>query len=201
MDCKEIISKLRWFAGNHKYALANAYVFDWESDFFSITKSGNLYEYEVKLNKADYRRDFTKRKHLFLKNAKAQPFLEKNPTVHNDWTGHNFIGYVDGEYQNRNAEYCRAQWHDPSKFKIPSRFYFVCPPGVITKADLPPYAGLILITHSCSIEKAAPILHNRTYSEMGLTQVLLDKFYHISERMRFRLSDADYKKFEEGTEL
>lgn len=51
---------------NHKYILTNSFVFAWESDFFSVTKSGNVYEVEVKISKADYKKDFEKDKHNFF---------------------------------------------------------------------------------------------------------------------------------------
>lgn len=55
---------------NHQYILVNTFVFDWESDLFSVTKSGNSYEVEMKISKADYRKDFEKDKHqLFLSNT------------------------------------------------------------------------------------------------------------------------------------
>jgi hypothetical protein len=52
---------------NHQYILVNSFVFDWESDLFSVTKSGNVYEVEMKISKADYRKDFEKDKHLLFK--------------------------------------------------------------------------------------------------------------------------------------
>jgi hypothetical protein len=52
---------------NHQYILDNSYVFNWESDLFSVTKSGNVYEVEIKISKSDYRKDFEKEKHQLFK--------------------------------------------------------------------------------------------------------------------------------------
>lgn len=52
---------------NHQYILTNSYVFDWESDLFSVTKTGNVYEVEMKISKADYKKDFEKEKHQLFK--------------------------------------------------------------------------------------------------------------------------------------
>lgn len=52
-----------------RYFLNNLYVFSnsWESDYLSLTKSGYLYEGEVKISKSDFKADFKKeKKHLLL---------------------------------------------------------------------------------------------------------------------------------------
>ena len=45
------------------YQLSNAYVFNWESDFFSLSKEGYCQEIEIKISKADFLNDFEKQKH------------------------------------------------------------------------------------------------------------------------------------------
>lgn len=67
-----IIDKLTYhLLGNStvRYFLNNLYVFSntWESDYLSLTKSGYLYEGEVKISKSDFKADFKKeKKHLLL---------------------------------------------------------------------------------------------------------------------------------------
>ena len=52
---------------DHKYIIFNAYLFDWESDYFSVSESGYVYEVEIKLTKSDFKKDFNKEgKHLLL---------------------------------------------------------------------------------------------------------------------------------------
>ena len=53
----------------HEYKLLNSYVFgyNWESDFFSRTKTGYYYEVEVKISRADFKADFSKNKHKYFK--------------------------------------------------------------------------------------------------------------------------------------
>ena len=41
----------------------NIYIYNYESDFIAITKSGVIYEYEIKVSRADFKRDFNKAKH------------------------------------------------------------------------------------------------------------------------------------------
>lgn len=45
------------------YQLSNAYVFSWESDFFSVSKEKYCQEIEIKISKADFFNDFEKQKH------------------------------------------------------------------------------------------------------------------------------------------
>ncbi|MBR5043025.1 MAG: hypothetical protein IKX67_07270 [Bacteroidales bacterium] len=58
---QNIIKKLRWgYMSNPVYAIANLFVFDWESDFLLKTKAGYWYEVEVKISRSDFKAD---RKH------------------------------------------------------------------------------------------------------------------------------------------
>lgn len=54
-----------------KYFTENLNVFDWESDVIKITKSGYVYEFEIKISKADFKNDFKhkKKKHLLLEDS------------------------------------------------------------------------------------------------------------------------------------
>lgn len=67
MTEKDLQQAVRRHFHNHEYILVNSFVFDWESDFFSVTKSGNVYEVEMKVTRADFRKDFEKDKHLLFR--------------------------------------------------------------------------------------------------------------------------------------
>jgi hypothetical protein len=45
---------------NFDYQFVNSYLFQWESDFFAVSKSGYCYEIEVKISKSDFFNDFKK---------------------------------------------------------------------------------------------------------------------------------------------
>lgn len=67
---RDLQQAVRRLFHNHQYILVNSYVFNWESDLFSVTKTGNVYEVEMKISKADFKKDFEKEKHLlFQSNA------------------------------------------------------------------------------------------------------------------------------------
>ena len=58
-----------FFAFNSvRYNINNLYVFDWESDKLLETKSGYIYEFEIKISRGDFKNDFKhkKDKHIIL---------------------------------------------------------------------------------------------------------------------------------------
>jgi hypothetical protein len=93
----------------------NSYVFDWESDLFSVTKSGNVYEVEMKISKADYRKDFEKEKHqLFRSNVQGKTHhITGHPAHRYSWDAARLIAkficpnvewqYPDGYYYDYRA--------------------------------------------------------------------------------------------------
>lgn len=80
MTAKEINKKLRDKFDTHKYILDNSYVYNWESDFFSVTASGYAQEIEVKISFSDFKADFNKvdkHKVLALKQQGKSLYLSK----------------------------------------------------------------------------------------------------------------------------
>lgn len=54
----------------HKYQVSNVYIYEWESDWFSIDTNGLAYEIEIKVVRNDFHLDFRKRaKHIVLQNV------------------------------------------------------------------------------------------------------------------------------------
>ena len=51
----------------------NMFMWFWESDIIAVSKSGYIAEYEIKVTVADYKRDFKKHKHHFLKHRISGP--------------------------------------------------------------------------------------------------------------------------------
>ncbi len=63
---------------NHKYLIYNAFVFDWESDFFSLSEAEYIYEIEIKVSRGDFKDDFNKKdKHMLLESQNSTSFLKK----------------------------------------------------------------------------------------------------------------------------
>lgn len=75
---KDIVSALSNLFINHKYVINNAYIFDWESDFFSVSESGYVYEVEIKVTRGDFKDDFNKTsKHTLLESVDPEINLKR----------------------------------------------------------------------------------------------------------------------------
>lgn len=71
MDASVIYKALFRYYANYQYKLSNAYVYNWESDFFGMSKAGYFLEVEVKVSRNDYFRDFIKEKHRLFADVSA----------------------------------------------------------------------------------------------------------------------------------
>lgn len=158
-----------------KYVLENLYVFSWESDKLIETRSGLIYEFEIKVSKSDFKNDFNKKdKHIILEGKETHI-----PT---------FDG-LEPKYKERYEKHYLV-----SNFKKPNYFYYTVPEGLITVEEVPEYAGLIYIIPDDGeyhytwfrIIKSAPKLHNEKYSDEDLN--LGEKFYYnmLSWKDKFR---------------
>lgn len=159
-----------------KYVIENLYVFKWESDKLIETRSGLMYEYEIKVSRSDYKNDFKnkKDKHVILEGKEEHiPSYEEYKER---------FKYYGGDISD---EYYRTE-----NFKKPNYFYYAVPEGMIDASEVPSYAGLIYVLPEgkhetkdgmwCSTGiytvKQAPKLHNIKYTdeELGLSE----KFYY-----------------------
>lgn len=77
---KDIVESLRNKFYTHKYIINNTYIYNWESDFFSITELDYAFEIEVKVTKGDFKDDFNKtEKHILLESSDADKnYLKPN---------------------------------------------------------------------------------------------------------------------------
>ena len=65
---QSIQQRLNYFFASYKYKADGLYVFSWESDKLIWTKSGYIYEFEIKISRSDFKNDFKhkKEKHIVL---------------------------------------------------------------------------------------------------------------------------------------
>lgn len=59
----------------NRFAIPNAYLYHNESDLLSVSRSGYVQEYEIKISKADFRADFKKYRHREYQN----PGFDRGP--------------------------------------------------------------------------------------------------------------------------
>jgi len=48
----------------HPFQIANGYVYNWESDYWTLDTNGMAREYEIKVSRQDFNKDAAKMKHL-----------------------------------------------------------------------------------------------------------------------------------------
>lgn len=155
-----------------KYNMDNLYVFAWESDKLIETRSGLLYEFEIKVSRSDYKNDFKNKqdKHAILEGKREH--LPKYDKILN---------------QNKPIW---EKYYRTSSYKKPNYFYYAVPEGLITKDEVPDYAGLVYVLPEGEdkdmngkwcfdgfyVVKKAPQIHKEKYTSDELN--LTDKFYY-----------------------
>jgi len=131
MTSKDIYNRLRSKYG--RYSIANIYYYRWESDIIVITESDYIWEIEIKISRSDFFADYKKKTPVFRKSG---DFFVPVQTI----SKHEAI--------------------EKKLVKIPNRFYFATPGGLVDKSELPEHAGLIEIISGGIYEtKKAPLLH------------------------------------------
>lgn len=156
---EESIQSILWqFYAEPEYVSSfNSKFFGWEMDFFALsTENGVGTEFEIKISRQDYKRDYKKLKHKFFRHG----------------------------YTNEKVSLKRNRIIQLRKKYYPNRFCFVAPEGIIPKNDIPKYAGLIEIrsignrTFLKEVKKP-PIIHQEDLRDKKL---LLNFTKHLSSR-------------------
>lgn len=184
------------FMASPKYKVDGLFVFRWESDKLLWTKAGYIYEFEIKISRADYKNDFKHKaeKHLLLSSKMPQ---ESGP-IQQDL----FDNLLKHE-QKRYPGITKEQLHPyPENTKLPNFFYYAVPEGMLEPDEVPPYAGLIYITtyhsdtlkdepdkwyHDIKIVRKAPQLHKTKYTDAELN--LGEKFYYNMQTWKHHWRD------------
>lgn len=183
---KKIQRRLDGFFASWKYNVDGMYVFEWESDKLIWTKAGYIYEFEVKISRADYRNDFKHkaRKHAVLSGEKYTPqfheYFKSNKEIGNVSTVEEWEAYCRKYHKQYFCDY----------YKRPNYFYYAVPEEMLEPDEVPPYAGLIYITtdkrgfedepdkwtYGIKTVRKAPRLHDTKYGDDELN--LGEKFYY-----------------------
>lgn len=166
------------FFASYKYNVDGLYVFEWESDKLIWTKAGYIYEFEVKISRADYKNDF--------KHKKDKHIILKGPTEEEQLMPGFYWFYEHNKHLYSSIDECKAKLKPTDSYYIanhrkPNFFYYAVPEGMIKPDEVPEYAGLIYIKqeyqYNCfSIVKKAPQLHKTKYKDAELN--LGEKFYY-----------------------
>lgn len=178
---QSIQQRLNHFFASYKYKADGLYVFSWESDKLIWTKSGYIYEFEIKISRSDFKNDFKhkKEKHIVLASTIAR---DKAKEIQMSL-------FEQKEQENRHwsREMLERRYGDIDAMakgkRMPNYFYYAVPSGMLEPDEVPPYAGLIYIDseyryvkQSYRIVKEAPQLHKTKYTDAELN--LGEKFYY-----------------------
>jgi hypothetical protein len=181
MTTREVHEAVRSFFGNYDYPIFNSFIFDWESDFFAISKSGYSVEVEVKVSRQDFKKDFACKtaKHLIFTGHKRDQICVPHGGISVNRTYSPITRQIE-----TSAEYSTIRYLKPCD-KLPNKFFYACPEGLISPSEVPPYAGLIWTTKfGSTIVKPAPFLHK---IKNNFDSILLGKYYHRNIEMKHLL--------------
>ena len=177
-----IQERLNYFfqPGSVKYNVNGLFVFSWESDKLLWTKSGYIYEFEIKISRQDFRNDFRHKmeKHLILSHAVGSPEAEKyeQQLIEQNLRDHPTWPKEQVRYRYSVANVVKNK-------RMPNYFYYAVPEGMVTPDEVPDYAGLLYIhpdykhiAQSFTVKRKAPQLHRMKYKDGELN--LGEKFYY-----------------------
>jgi cell division protein FtsI/penicillin-binding protein 2 len=183
---KKIQKILNGFFCTYKYSVDNLYVFPWESDKLIWTKAGYIYEFEIKISRADYRNDF---KHKADKHLLFSSKIKKQPESLQQDLFANLQKREQKKYPQITVEQAKRRCY-PENTKLPNYFYYVVPEGLIRVEEVPEYAGLIWIQDDWfCVKKKAPCLHKEKYTDAQLN--LGEKFYYNWETAKRTLKQVE----------
>lgn len=178
---QSIQQRLNHFFASYKYKADGLYVFSWESDKLIWTKSGYIYEFEIKISRSDFKNDFKhkKEKHIVLASTIARDKAKEIQT--------SLFEQKAQENRHWSREMLERRYGDIDAMakgkRMPNYFYYAVPTGMLEPDEVPPYAGLIYIDseyryvkQSYRIVKEAPQLHKTKYTDAELN--LGEKFYY-----------------------
>lgn len=162
MTARDITQYLIWYYKGARYVVPNIYLFNHpytETDLLVVKENGMTYDIEIKISKSDFKADFKKvKKHEILKDG----FFKRKKD-----------SYVKLEGQSRRKKFKAGE---PIPGERPNRFYYAVPEGLITKKEVPDYAGLLYITRTGKIKKIkeGKLLHK---DKLDVEPRLCRKFY------------------------
>lgn len=120
MNEEQIQNCLYWYLQQkHEMLCPNIFLYNWESDFISVTKAGYVHEYEIKTSKQDFKNDRLHKPEKFK-------ILEE--------------GYLLTE-----SEWEKKKYGEKRPYSRPSCFWYVCPQDLIVTTDIADYCGLMYV--------------------------------------------------------
>jgi hypothetical protein len=209
---EKIIQKALFsFFNSHEYKFTNTYFFNNESDFLSFLTSGFCYECEIKISRSDFKADFKKEKHVIHKGNEIGKNLFLRKTYDNIETNLSWefcrdfpeliesreqtrMQYVDRIYQDVTTVYykaitsCGVEFVSHDNKQIPNKFFYVVPSGLITKEEVPDYAGLIYVDENLKVTKIkdGKFLHK---DKLDVKKLFTKTYYSYERELKNKLKN------------
>jgi len=152
---------------------------DWfECDVFELTAAGFFREYEIKRTRADFQKDAKKAEATFGR------FVDGVWTVPAGRTKHSMLQMAD--------------------VRGPSQFWFVTPPDLLSDAEIPEWAGHIIVHPATNFRgsyvsvvqvKEAPHLHREKFADSrGMSNYVRGTaYYRLHNEYRTASTPPDYR--------
>lgn len=169
----------------------------WECDVFEVTEAGYFREYEVKISRGDF----------FADSGKANTRWE---TVGREGCTHTMV-YSNGNFSCRDCGGKRKKVVYETKHGLikersergPSQFFYVVPSGLIELAEVPGWAGLIVMEptlygHREVVVRQAMRLH-RTKIDPKIVAQAKETCYYRFHRLHRRVPKGEEVVEEEKT--
>lgn len=159
---------------SHQYRFANVFYFQNESDFLSFLPNGYCYEVEIKISRSDFKADFKKIKHAIhaQNNLKKQYFVERqgeriiyDPSwelcrdfpelvIAQEYSSYRRgSGYNEFDISLKFTPYSQIEFRAVENKKLPNKFFYAVPAGLVLREEVPDYAGLLYINEDLSVTK------------------------------------------------
>lgn len=165
---------------SYEIVIPNFFLGAFEMDLFRMMKSGYIYEYEIKISRADYFSDFKKHRKIY-----------------------------SGYGRDRTTTKILKHDDIAKGLGKQNRFFFVVPEGLLAVSEIPEYAGLIEYNEEFGRfreVKIAPLIHRNKVDSLEFYKGLATSlsFREASQRlknMRLKTQFENYKKREKNTSL
>ncbi|QDP86058.1 hypothetical protein FNJ88_11060 [Chryseobacterium sp. SNU WT5] len=186
---------------SHQFKFANAFYFENESDFLTFLPSGYCYEFEIKISRSDFKADFKKIKHqIHAENDKGNEYFMDKKGMRTNYDPSwefckNFPELVIAEeYQDYRQKrynewsirlkfnpYSMIDFRRVSNERLPNKFFYAVPAGLISKGEVPEYAGLVYINEDLTVTKIkdGKFIHK----DLLKPQKLWNKIYYAYENL------------------
>lgn len=190
---------------SHRYKFANVFYFQNESDFLSFLPNGFCYEVEIKISRSDFKADFKKQKHaIHSENSNGRKYyIDKtgntrlmNPTwefcrdfpelvIAEEYRSYRRNStYNEFDIRLSFIPYSRIEFRAVQNESLPNKFFYAVPAGLISKDEVPEYAGLLYINEDLSVTKIkdAKFIHK----DVLKPEKIFNKAYHAYESELWR---------------